>query len=187
MSERLWITLSNETPQHVTWFCEVWVNDERNAVLWTKVALVYGLSSIKWICLTCMSWFSRNMLTTAERVEIILLCGREGYTHSDVAREFNCNHPEREEVARSTVNRLLQKFKATGSVADAPRSGRPSTSTAEIEETVLAKMCASPKKSLRRTSMEVNVPKTNVYRILKKHKFHPYKMQVLQSLAFWWN
>ena len=54
------------------------------------------------------------MLTTEERVEIILLCGREGLSQRQVADEFNVRHPEREPVSQTTLGRLLANFKATG-------------------------------------------------------------------------
>lgn len=122
------------------------------------------------------------MLTLEERVEVILICGRQGYTHRDVADEFNRRHPQREQIAQSTVTRLLQKFKKTGSVCDASRSGRPNTTTEKEEETILAKVYASPKKSVRRTTKELGLPRTKIQRVLKKHHFHPYKMQLLQKL-----
>lgn len=122
------------------------------------------------------------MLSKEERVEIILLCGREGYSHRDVSREFNQRHPGRGPITHSTVGRLLEKFRATGSVCDLTRSGRPRTDE-KINEAVIAKMYASPKKSIRRTSMELNVPRSTVHDILKKAKFHPYKLQLLQHLS----
>ncbi|KAJ8885085.1 hypothetical protein PR048_011281 [Dryococelus australis] len=76
------------------------------------------------------------MLTIDEPVEIILLCERERYTPREMLQQtlkrcdLNGSH---------TVSCLLEKFKITGSVADTPRSRRPSTST-EAEETVLAKV-----------------------------------------------
>lgn len=122
------------------------------------------------------------MLTTEERVELILLCGREGYSQRDVAAEFNQRHPEREPVSHSTVGRLLAKFKSTGSVHDASRSGRPCT-TADTEEVILAKVAASPRKSTRRTSMELGIPRTTLRRVLKKHRWHPYKLQLLHHMT----
>ena len=115
-------------------------------------------------------------------MEIILLCGREGYSHRDVSKEFNGRHPGRQPITHSTVGRLLKKFTATGTVADLTRSGRPRTHET-IQEAVIAKVYASPNKSIRRTSMELDVPRSTVHDILKKAKFHPYKLQLLQHLS----
>ena len=94
-------------------------------------------------------------MTTEERNEIILLCGGEGYTTSDVADEFNYRYFNRlPPITYSIVGRLLSKSQSTENVADAPTSGRP-RSSAEIEELVLAKVVANPRKSTQQTSLEV--------------------------------
>ena len=126
---------------------------------------------------------NRKMLTTEDRIEVIFLSGREGCSHKDIAEEFNRRHPDKKPIARSTVTRLIRKFKKTGNVADAPRSGRPNKSPMEVEVTVLAKFIASPTKSVRRNSKELGVPRSNIQRILKKHNFHPYKLQLLHHMT----
>jgi len=60
-------------------------------------------------------------LSKHDKVCIILLCGHLS-THA-VADKFNMDHPN-QSVNQSTVCRLLQKFKDTGSVDDKSRSGR---------------------------------------------------------------
>ncbi|KAJ8873731.1 hypothetical protein PR048_024565 [Dryococelus australis] len=85
--------------------------------------------------------------------------------HSDMW-ERGILPPER--LPQSTVSHLLEKFKITGSVADAPRSGRPSTST-EAEETILAKV--------------LGVPRTTLQRILKKDELHPYKLHLMHHVT----
>lgn len=121
------------------------------------------------------------MLSLDERIEIILLCGRENWSQRAVANELNQRHPD-QHITQSTVNRLLIKFKGTGSVTDQLRSGRPSTST-DVQETVLARFSASPKKSIRRASFELNLPKSTIHDILKRERFHPYKLQILHHLT----
>jgi transposase len=121
-------------------------------------------------------------LTLEERIEIMFLCGREGWSQRRVAEEFNTRHPEKNPETQSTVSKLVSKFKETGSVADKRRSGRPPVAE-EIREGVVAKVHASPRKSIRRTSMELGVPKGTVHDILKQENFHPYKLQIVQHLT----
>lgn len=121
------------------------------------------------------------MLTLEERVELIMLCGRDGWSMRQVAEEFNERHPN-SRVSHTTVSRLLNKFKTTGSVHDASRSGRPSVPVEE-KEVVIAKVMKSPKKSVRRSSHELNFPRTTMRRILKAENFHPYKLQHVQQLT----
>jgi transposase len=61
-----------------------------------------------------------------ERVERVLLSGRQGWTQRQVADEINARHPERNPITNSAVGKLVEKFKETGSVVDKPRVGRPS-------------------------------------------------------------
>ena len=56
-----------------------------------------------------------SRLTLDEKVEIVLLCGREGYSLRRVAEFFNTRHANRN-VHHSTVGDILNKSKKTGSV-----------------------------------------------------------------------
>jgi hypothetical protein len=44
-------------------------------------------------------------LTLDERVEIVLLIGRQGWTQRQVADEFNARHPERNPITHSAVGK----------------------------------------------------------------------------------
>jgi len=57
-------------------------------------------------------------------VEHVFWCGGE-YTQ-DVQQQFQVQFPETKVSHRNAVRQLIQKFKKTGSVCDATRSGRPS-------------------------------------------------------------
>ena len=85
-------------------------------------------------------------LTTEQRVEIILLSGRDGATNRSVAEQFNRNHSHKN-VSHTSVDRLINKFRETGSVLDKKRSGRPGLS-AETRAQVLEKITSSPRKSV---------------------------------------
>jgi hypothetical protein len=43
------------------------------------------------------------LLSLQESVEIILLCGREGWTQKEIAAEFNNNHLERNLISQNEV------------------------------------------------------------------------------------
>ncbi|CAI9717278.1 uncharacterized protein LOC127529990 [Octopus vulgaris] len=116
-----------------------------------------------------------------ERIEIVLLGGREGWSYRKIAEEFNLRHTYRQPIYFTAVGKLIKKFKETGSVLDKPRSGRPKTSD-ETKEAVMAKVSASPKKSLRRTSTVLGVPKPTIHRMLVEEKFHRYNLQILHHL-----
>ena len=121
-------------------------------------------------------------LSIPERIEIVLLYGRQGWSENQTADEFNRLHPERQDpLARTTVGRIMKKFKETGSVHDASRSGRPKTDD-DTQEVILAKVSSNPTKSLKRHSKELAIPYGTCHRTLKAHKFHPYKLKILHRL-----
>lgn len=121
-------------------------------------------------------------LTIEERIEVILLVGNR--STREAADLFNQNHPEREPISFSCVAKLLNKFKDTGSVHDKPRCGPPRrVSDEETSVAVLGAFRKSPTKSIRRLSSETNLPKSSIHRILKLHKWHPYKLHLMQKLS----
>ena len=63
-------------------------------------------------------------LSIDERVELILLCGRENYSLRMVADEFNAKYPDRH-IHFTNVGKLLNKFKNTGSVHDIKHGSKP--------------------------------------------------------------
>jgi len=68
------------------------------------------------------------VLSVEERtflVEHVFRYGGE-YTQ-DVQQQFQAQFPETKVPHRNTVRQLIQKFKETGSMCDATRSGRPKT------------------------------------------------------------
>src|SRR6185437_13072401 len=122
------------------------------------------------------------VLTVEERIEIVLIVG-DGYkTTREAAEIFSRRYPDNP-VNQSTVVRLLRKFKQTGSVEDAKRSGRPKTATDEEKQiNTLALFNRSPIKSQRKASAEVGISPSSINRILKLHKFHPYMIQLIHGL-----
>jgi transposase len=121
-------------------------------------------------------------LSKEERIEIILLIGNQ--SQREAAAKFNRLHPDREPITQTCLSRLVAQFKETGSIHDKPRSGPSRRSTDDdTATTVLAHCSRSPKKSLRRLSAETGVSKSRTHRILKAHKWHPYKIQLLWKLS----
>lgn len=122
-----------------------------------------------------------RLLSVDEKVSIILLCGK--YPLLTVAEMFNAKYPARN-ISNKTVSRILNKFKETGSVNNQmDKCGRrPSATGDDVATAVLGQLINSPKKSIRKLSQQTGVSRTSIQRILKTHKFHPYKVQLTQSL-----
>ena len=70
-----------------------------------------------------------------------------------------------------TIYRLRNKFDVTDSVSNAPKSGRPKTSTTEENKTLVAMtFIDSPKKSTRRASAQLSISRTSLQRSLHSMK-----------------
>jgi len=79
---------------------------------------------------------------------------------------------------------LVQKFDETGSVADAPRSGRPrSVSTDDNKERVREAFQESSETSLSRASLELNLSKSSLQRMMKELRLKHYRPQLLHALS----
>ena len=80
----------------------------------------------------------------------------------DLIRDW-CLHFSTDPPTRLTIYRIRDKFEETGSVTDAPRSGRPTMCTKENVDTVSEAYARSPQKSLRRGSAEMGIKRTPLY------------------------
>lgn len=121
-------------------------------------------------------------LTQDQRVRIILLYGAEN-DFSNTMRRFNVEFEGVASISYPATKALVEKFIATGNVADLPCSGRPKTD--EVTQlTVLGTVAINNKTSLRQQQVRNNIPKEIVRRVLKSHKFHPFKPSCLQQLFF---
>ena len=84
---------------------------------------------------------------------------------------------------------MIQRFREIGSVADKPRSGRPSLEE-DREATIAEELQAQQSNpelgaaSCRSISRRTDVPKTSVQRILRQRLcFYPYRLQTNQALS----
>ena len=77
---------------------------------------------------------------------------------------------------------MAQKMKEEHCLCRRKGSGRPRSIRRDVER-VNEKTLQSPKKSLRRTSLETQISPTTVWRILRKRLIMwPYKLQLIQAI-----
>ena len=81
------------------------------------------------------------------------------------------------------IKSLVNKFETTGSVNDAPRSGRPTTATSDEKGDQLeASLINSPQKSVRRLSRELEISHPRVHNLLRKRSLKPYILHLFHAL-----
>lgn len=124
-------------------------------------------------------------LSETERIEILMMVGYGDLqrSHQDVCHLFNNVHPGRSPIVRSTVSKLVRKFRETGNVKDMPKSGRPKSVTNHDKVLdVLVSVMDNPITSTTQLALDNAISQSSVVRILKKNKQKPYKIHLLHEL-----
>ncbi|XP_037020829.2 uncharacterized protein LOC119063554 isoform X1 [Artibeus jamaicensis] len=94
------------------------------------------------------------------------------------AEEFDTPSP-----SRQTIYRIRDKFDKTGSICNAPKSGRPvSITTQENEMLVSQAFTESPKKSKQRASVELGISCRSLSRIMQRLGLKMYRPRLLHGL-----
>lgn len=114
------------------------------------------------------------------KVELIFLFGASNENYHETERRFNERFPDHP-TSRTYIRQLVNKFRTTGSINDAKRTGRPSM-TEEQQLNVLCEFIENPSHSKRSASQVCEVPPSSVLKTLKKNKIHPYKIQLYHAM-----
>lgn len=116
----------------------------------------------------------------AERVEIIEIYFRSQCA-SQTAELFNQRHQDKH-VHRKYVLELVQKFRATGNVCNKKRVIENAVINEATEVAVLGQIVLDPTLSTRQMSTVSGIRRSSIQTILKRNKFHPYKIHLVQEL-----
>ena len=85
--------------------------------------------------------------------------------------------------SRLSLYRIRDKFEETGSIMDAPRSGRPvKVCTQENLQMVAEAYSHSPKKSTRRASSELSISRTPLQRMMSSLGLKPHRPRLIHGL-----
>lgn len=119
--------------------------------------------------------------TLAERVEVIFIYGSSNRCALRTARRFNELHPDKN-MGHNYVQELVAKFQETGSICNKKRTEpRLLNEAAQVE--VLGQFAMDPTISIRQATRVTGLCYESVRKVLKMHKFRPYKMVILQELT----
>lgn len=129
-----------------------------------------------------ISNFLKEMVySIAERVEMVKLYFQNNSCARVTARLFNNAHPDKS-VSDVYVGKLLQKFSATGSVCNKKHQPQRPVRNEDVEVAILGHIALDPTTSTRRLSEASGVSRTSAMRILKSHKYFPYKIRLVHEL-----
>lgn len=123
----------------------------------------------------------KMVYTLPERIEMIYLYAQQDYCFRRTVTVYNELHPDKN-VSHEYIRQLVAKFEETGSVKNKKRTTpRLLDEAAEVE--ILGEFTINPQLSLRQAARNTGVSHESVRKVLKKHNFFPYKLQVVQELG----
>jgi hypothetical protein len=118
----------------------------------------------------------------AEMVDMIYVLGASDKNALLAKRQYQERYPERRQPERKIFEKLMERFQRTGSVAYNKNTRKERVLTEENQLNVLLTVAENPHIGQRSISLEVDVERRTVQRILKAHKMHPYHIQLFQEL-----
>jgi transposase len=122
-------------------------------------------------------------LTEKQRIFLLKQWWMSGKTLRTVNAAFRKEFPDVPIPTWQAIYQLAKKFDETGSVEDAPRSGRPRmVSTEENSELVSETFRSNPQLTQRRASNELGIARRSLGRIMSDLGLRPYRPRLLQAL-----
>ena len=117
-----------------------------------------------------------------EKVGIIFMYGK--YQNiNEVIRQWPNNYSS-ETPSKNKISNLVPLFRETGTEEDLPRTGRPLTATSLGNlETAKETVQNSPKKSVRRDSLETEISRSSYHPALQKLDLRAYRPQFVVELS----
>jgi hypothetical protein len=116
-----------------------------------------------------------------ERVRIVEAYVRTG-SFKETREIFQEQFPDASVPAKSKVQDLTAKWRATGSVLNAKRNRLPSVRTPEAVANIQKRILASSNKSVRKLSQQPVLKRTSCHRVLRSLHLKLYRVSCVQEL-----
>ncbi|KAJ4441123.1 hypothetical protein ANN_10973 [Periplaneta americana] len=125
-----------------------------------------------------------DMYSNQELAEIHFMYGKANGNAALARRLYQERYPQRQCPDRKTFVRLHYRLCEYGKFnSPGLGRGRPRSTTPEVHEEILEAVNMTPSISTRRVALQVNVPHTTVWRVLKEYQLYPYHLQRVQALS----
>ncbi|KAJ4449147.1 hypothetical protein ANN_00542 [Periplaneta americana] len=112
-----------------------------------------------------------DMYSNQELVEIHFMYGKADGNAALARRLYQERYPQRHCPDRKTFVPLHYRL------------GRPRSTTPKVQEEILEAVNMTPSISTRRVALQISVPHTTVWRLLKEYQLYPYHLQRVQALS----
>lgn len=124
-----------------------------------------------------------KIYTKEERIDMIFMLGECHKNCLLASRVYAQRFLERNHPKPAVFERLLNQFEESGSVNyKKPITRKFVTEDEESVFNVIGSVIENPNISQSQISGNTNISQASISRILKKHRFHPYKIQLCQEL-----
>ncbi|KAJ4448252.1 hypothetical protein ANN_10266 [Periplaneta americana] len=124
------------------------------------------------------------MYSNQELAEIHFMYGKADGNAALARRLYQERYPQRQCPDRKTFVRLHYRLCEYGKFnSPGLGRGRSRSTTPEVQEEILEAVNMTPSISTRRVALQVNVPHTTVWRLLKEYQLYPYHLQRVQALS----
>jgi hypothetical protein len=107
-------------------------------------------------------------------------------TFAECQNAFRNSFPDSVVPNKSTIQRLVERFRETGSIGEKRRSGRLSVLSNDSLEDIRACLLQSPRKSLRKLSQQTGMTCGSVQTDTQRLKLHPYRVLLPHVLRDFW-
>ncbi|KAJ4440092.1 hypothetical protein ANN_08225 [Periplaneta americana] len=125
-----------------------------------------------------------DMYSNQELAEIHFMYGKADDNAALARCLYQERYPQRQCPDRKTFVRLHYRLCEYGKFnSPGLGRGRPRSTTPEVQEEILEAVNMTPSISTRRVALQVNVPHTSVWRLLKEYQLYPYHLQRVQALS----
>jgi transposase len=107
-------------------------------------------------------------------------------SYAECQNAFRNSFPDSVVPNKSTIQRLVERFRETGSTDEKRCSGHPSVLSNDSLEDTRARLLQPPGKSLRKLSQQIGMTYGSVQRATKRLKLHPYRVLLPHGLHDFW-
>lgn len=125
---------------------------------------------------------SRLGYSNEDFLNLLIIYGECNRIASRTCRVFHERYPQLPKPNNNVINRLLKNCRLNGTFHPKVIRRKPEVDDDDNNITVLGFFYAFPNASLHEAEREIGIPYVTIYRILNKHKWHPYKFYCVQHL-----
>jgi transposase len=103
-------------------------------------------------------------------------------SYAECQNAFRNSFPDSVVPNKSSIQRLVERFRESGSIGEKRRSGRPSVLSNDSLEDIRARLLQAPRTLLKKLSQQTGMTYGSVQRATKSLKLHPYRVLLPHEL-----